>query len=717
MIHSFYVFGANTDVGKTVFSGILMKAAGEVGKPAHYLKPVQTGFPQTNDGQWVKDFSGATSCQTGVTFPEPISPHRCKQTPAAEISDAQLLEQCKEWLNAIRPVGNALAIIEGAGGVLSPTPAGSLAADVYRALRLPVILVGDPKLGGISCTLAAHESLRMRGFEVAMIALFRGEHENADFLKHALRHTDTVVQEFSFSFADFPKMREAQVAGALQRQAKRCLELLQTYYFQRAQRVAAIESVAQRHFWWPFTQHALSEKVTVVDSAFGGSIVTAQAEADGMRTQEFFDGSASWWTLGVGHGEPRTAAAIGSALGRYGHILFPEQAHEPAARLAETIITELGGGKASRVFFSDNGSTAVEVALKMAFRIASTRGVLAPEVRPRVIGLQDSYHGDTLGAVNASSPNIFKKSDRWYVPSGRWLAFPQVAMVNGTWRLLGFDSNNSAPDRFTREFGDASEVFKITDRIQREAATFAAYGDIIAEVFKENELHDIGAVLIEPVVHGSAGMIFVDPLFHYALVRCAQAVGIPVVFDEVFSGIWRFGSPSAAQLLGVHPDISCFSKTLTGGTLPLSVTLSNEEAFNAFRGESKASALLHGHSYTAHPAGCAAACESFRIYGELKRRQDLMTGYWDPSGVRELSRMPQFSRTVALGTVLAMELRSENAGYASRDSRQLVSRVAEAGIQMRPLGNVVYLMTHPTSAKSTCDAVLQKFINVTKEMR
>jgi dethiobiotin synthetase/adenosylmethionine--8-amino-7-oxononanoate aminotransferase len=150
MIHSFYVFGANTDVGKTVLSGLLMKAACQSGETAHYLKPVQTGFPQSDDGQWVQQFSGAASCQTFVTFPEPISPHRCIHADSSWISDADLIARCAEWLrsrNASQSPARggypALALIEGAGGVLSPSPSGKLAADVYRALRLPVILVGD----------------------------------------------------------------------------------------------------------------------------------------------------------------------------------------------------------------------------------------------------------------------------------------------------------------------------------------------------------------------------------------------------------------------------------------------------------------------------------------------------------------------------------------------------------------------------------------------
>jgi dethiobiotin synthetase/adenosylmethionine--8-amino-7-oxononanoate aminotransferase len=733
MIHSFYVFGANTDVGKTVFSGLLMKAAFQSGETAHYLKPVQTGFPQSDDGRWVQQFSGAASCQTFVTFPEPISPHRCIQEDSSWISDADLIARCAEWLrsrNASQSPARGgyppLALIEGAGGVLSPSPSGKLAADVYRALRLPVILVGDSRLGGISSTLAAYESLRMRGYEIALLALFRGEHENAAFLRQALadRQMDCSVVELSFSLQEFHKINDDQIQSKLQSEALGCVQQLRSYYADKVKRIAQIENVARRHFWWPFTQHAITEKVTVIDSAFQSAIVTAEMDQDSLQTRELFDGSASWWTLGVGHGEPRTAAAVGAALGRYGHVLFPEQAHEPAAKLAEILIAELGGGNASRVFYSDNGSTAVEVGLKMAFRLAATRGVLAADVSPRVIGLLDSYHGDTLGAVSASSPNIFKNSDRWYVPRGRWLDFPRVAMINGKWALLGYpygnrSGNGSGGDRgksVSREFDSLDAIFDIVSRVQAESKTFAAYKDLVTGVLADNQARDIGAVLLEPILHGSAGMIFVDPLFHYALVACAQTLSIPVVFDEVFSGIWRFGSPTAARMLGVKPDISCFSKTLTGGVLPLSVTLATEETFNAFSGESKATALLHGHSYTAHPAGCAAACESFGIYADLKNRKNPMSGYWDSVTVQELSRLPLFTRTIALGTVLAFELNAETSGYASNASRSFVPRLAAAGIQIRPLGSVVYLMAHPTARAEECSEILQKFKIVATQM-
>jgi dethiobiotin synthetase/adenosylmethionine--8-amino-7-oxononanoate aminotransferase len=297
-------------------------------------------------------------------------------------------------------------------------------------------------------------------------------------------------------------------------------------------------------------------------------------------------------------------------------------------------------------------------------------------------------------------------------------------MINGKWALLGspygFGSGNGSGDESVNSvspgFDSLDAIFAIATRVRLEPRTLAAYKEVILGVLADNQARDIGAVLLEPVLHGSAGMIFVDPLFHYALVTCAQALSIPVVFDEVFSGIWRLGSPTAARLLGVKPDISCFSKTLTGGVLPLSVTLATEETFDAFKGENKAAALLHGHSYTAHPAGCAAACEGFRIYSELKSRSDLMSGYWDPATVQELSRLPLFTRTVALGTVLAFELNADTSGYASHASRSFASKLVAAGIQVRPLGNVVYLMAHPTARAEECSEILQKFKSVATQM-
>ena len=204
--------------------------------------------------------------------------------------------------------------------------------------------------------------------------------------------------------------------------------------------------------------------------------------------------------------------------------------------------------------------------------------------------------------------------------------------------------------------------------------------------------------------------------------EAVQARGLPLILDEVFSGLWRLGVASAGRdLLGLRPDIACFSKLLTGGTVPLAATLATEAVFDAFRGPSKLSALLHGHSYTAHPIGCHAAATALRLLADPASNPNLaayggrMRELWPPARVAALSTRPAVARTVAMGTVLALELRTPAGsaataaagGYASDAARMLAARLrSEQGVYARPLGPVLYLMVGPASPPETCERLL-----------
>lgn len=249
----------------------------------------------------------------------------------------------------------------------------------------------------------------------------------------------------------------------------------------------------------------------------------------------------------------------------------------------------------------------------------------------------------------------------------------------------------------------------------------------------------LGAVLLEPVLMGAAGMILVDPLFQRLLTLEGRARGLPVVFDEVASGLHRLGCASAAELLGVTPDIACYGKTLTGGYLPLALTLTTEAIFEAFHGPAKSDALLHGHSYTANPLACAAAVRALEAYAAMHEARDQQeqqqqedeqqNGHQDKQPhalnssnssssphrcvhdeqqVAALSRIAGVRRAVALGTVLAVELIEANGGgYGSTASAHIVQDLKHAGIYARPLGNVVYLLASQMASDRTTRTLIE----------
>lgn len=691
------------------------------------------------------------------------------------------MRRVRAWLDAQRTETQTdAAIIETAGGVHSPAPSGTSQADLLRPLRLPVVLVGSSQLGGISTTRAALESLRMRGYDVDAVLLFPSPYYGNDVYLKQLLHDELGIRVFAVggpSGAGWgpPPVRAASDAEDVAQ--------MHTYYRGlvhgrdgaetgaeaglfaavrhlracHAARTAELESLAPRTLrqcWWPFTQHTryAAHDVLAIDSAHGDTL----AAFDGEALRPVLDGSASWWTQCVGHGHPRLASAAAYAAGRYGHVLFPGAANAPALELAERLLGRrphafaAPGAWADRVFFSDDGSTGMEVALKMALqasvrrydpppRTDATRARVARAREPgslggrparewQVLGLQGSYHGDTIGAMDACEPSIYSEHVAWYRGRGQWLAPPTLHVCDGRVEVHQPAAHGGA--RATYASLDA--VYDVPHRLAHDALTHHYRASITAELERlvVVEQHRFGALLLEPLVMGAGGMRFVDPLFQRVLIDVVRARedlfamrdaplrtpaaprtehapgawrGLPVVFDEVFTGLFRLGFASATEVLGTTPDIACYAKILSGGLVPLAVTLATHDIFAAFAdSHEKAHALLHGHSYTAHPVGCAVANETLTLLDEMHRRGDWtphqrawghIWSFWDRAFVTRLSQHPRVTSAMALGTVLKIELADAHGGYASDAAASLLARLRQHGVHLRPLGNVVYAMS------------------------
>lgn len=424
------------------------------------------------------------------------------------------------------------------------------------------------------------------------------------------------------------------------------------------------------------------------------------------------------------------ARDMGYTAARFGHVMFPENVYEPALKCAELLLEGVGKGWASRTYFSDNGSTAIEIALKMAFRkfLFDHEALFDPwrpdisekHIELKVLALRGSYHGDTLGAMEAQAQSSYTSflQQPWYTGRGFFLEPPSVHMCNGIWKL-------SLPDKMQADKMEVEDMsFTSRDEIfskNRDDSSLAGfYASHVSQKLLLNSGQrmpaHIGALILEPVIQGAGGMKMIDPLFQRILVKECQYRKIPVIFDEVFTGFWRLGAESAAELLCCRPDIACFAKLMTGGIIPLAATLATDAVFDAFVGDSKLKALLHGHSYTAHALGCAAASKSINWFKDPKTNKNLtsegrlLRELWNMEQVHQISLHPAVRRVVVLGTLCALELKAEgcNAGYASVYASSLVQKLREDGIYMRPLGNVIYLMCGPCTSPQTCHHILEK---------
>lgn len=587
----------------------------------------------------------------------------------------------------------------------SPSLTGNSQADSYRPLRLPCLLIGDSRLGGISSTIASYESLSLRGYSLDAVLIFREDYyRNWEYLAEYFAERNihlTSLPQPPPKLADIES--NYQGTNAYYRSILEDGDVKDFDDFldkRHSERIEELETMALRTLnsvWWPFAQHGLvkgPEDVNVIDSASGDffSIFKPQDE-DNMLTSQF-DGSASWWTQTFGHAHPSLAIAAARAAGRYGHVMFPQATHLPALKLAENLLTK-GPGKywASRVFFSDDGSTAMEIAIKMALRSYCVRNgeALNPTEKQQlgVLGLKGSYHGDTIGAMDACYAGDGVYTCEWHSAKGFWFDPPSIGMRNGK-AIVSLPPAIASSAKYESLEVEAESIPYLYDVERRLGSHLASdYRNYVRETLKKiegNGAPRFAALVIEPMILGAGGMVFVDPLFQRVLVDEARAYyssdlstpenawkGLPVIFDEVFVGLYRVGWQSCIPILGVKPDIAVYAKMLTGGLVPLAVTLANQSIFEAFLTDKKADALLHGHSYTAHAVGCEVANESLSIMEKMSssgvwsdaqakwsdglESSGGMWSTWDPTFIQELSRLTIVESAMTLGTVLAIKVK------------------------------------------------------------
>ncbi|KAJ4875285.1 Bifunctional dethiobiotin synthetase/7 [Raphanus sativus] len=788
---TYLIWSANTSLGKTLVSTGIAASFLLQPPPSHspnllYLKPIQTGFPTDSDSRFLfsklhslsllrrtplslsnsvlrSSLSVAQSlrrnphrvsesgicdlnfseekktvtacaapeliCKTLYAWEAAISPHLAAEREHATVKDSVLLKMLEQEMECGRSQTNVLCLVETAGGVASPGPSGTLQCDLYRPFRLPGILVGDGRLGGISGTIAAYESLKLRGYDVAAVVFEDHGLVNEVPLTSYLRNkvpvlvlppvpkdpSDDLIEWFVESDGVFKALKEVMVS----------------VYLERVERLNGMAKQAGEVFWWPFTQHKLvaEETVTVIDSRCGENFSVYKASDNNSITQQF-DACASWWTQGPDPAfQAELAREMGYTAARFGHVMFPENVYEPALKCAELLLDGVGKGWASRVYFSDNGSTAIEIALKMAFRKFcvdhetllgfSDAAEEKKHIVVKVLALRGSYHGDTLGAMEAQAPSPYTGflQQPWYTGRGLFLDPPTVSLSNGAWNLSLPESFSQTASEESGRFTTRDEIF---DKSRDTSALATVYSAYVSEQLQEysgiSQSAHVGALIIEPVIHGAGGMHMVDPLFQRVLVNECRNRKIPVIFDEVFTGFWRLGVETTADLLGCKPDIACFAKLMTGGMIPLAVTLATDAVFDSFSGDSKLKALLHGHSYSAHAMGCATAAKAIEWFKDPETNHNIVSQggilreLWDEELVQQISCHAAVQRVVVLGTLFALELKvdASNSGYASLYAKSLLEMLREDGLYMRPLGNVVYLMCGPCTSPEICRRLLTK---------
>lgn len=406
--------------------------------------------------------------------------------------------------------------------------------------------------------------------------------------------------------------------------------------------------------WHPFTQAGMYQEPLLVRAAKATKLILD----DG---RELIDGISSWWCNIHGHGHPALVEAASRQFSTLDHVLFAGCTHEPAITLAEGIIAALPKGF-SKVFFSDNGSTAVEAAIKLAVQYWSNQG----ERRNRIIALTDSYHGDTFGAMAAGARGIFSAP---------------------------FDTMLFEVDRVST-LGSAEDIER--------------FEQLCAE-------KQVAAFIFEPSVQGAGGMVMYDNALLNRYREICRTHSVLTIADEVMTGFGRTGPLFASSVLTTPPDIICLSKALTSGSLPLALTVCSEMIAEAFISPDHSRTFFHGHTYTANPIACAVANASLALTlsDECSAARARIEAA-HATCVERLQSYPGIDNARARGTILAFDVKtSGQAGYTSTISRSANAYFRSRGVLLRPLGNVVYFMPPYCITKSELEhshAVLEELV-------
>jgi len=697
----FFITGTDTGVGKTVATAALGLALQKAGLSAGVLKPVLSGG---DDAEFLKNILRLDDDLRLINpyfAEEPLSPHLALARAGIKFDRNKIID-CLRKLQARYDV----VLVEGAGGILVPIAKNYFMADLARDLGAEVIVVARAGLGTINHSLLTIEQARQRGLAVRGIIFNQTragkktipEKTNPEIISRLsgvpvlgeLPYLSKINRQSlcKRSGAGFKLSIDTGISGiaadrvlppAAPRSSSLALRANKDLAFgvtrsANPRQGSYFEQLDKKYIWHPFTQMRdwLKEKPLVVDSARGVWL----KDTDG---REYIDGVSSLWVTVHGHNHPKINQALKEQIDRLEHSTMLGLANTPAVELAERLV-EVAPQGLEKVFYSDNGSTAVEVAVKMAYQYWQNKG---ERRRTKIAHLANSYHGDTLGSVSVGGIDLFHKVYRNLIIKTMTVDFPDCYRA---------PKGKKYPDY----------AFECVDRMEK--------------MFRR-ERGRIAAFVAEPIVQGAAGMIMWPKGILKRMREICRENDVLFIADEVATGFGRTGKMFACEHENISPDFMCVAKGITGGYLPLAATLTTKEVFNGFVFPYKEQkTFFHGHTYTGNPLACAAALANLKVFKEentlvklqpkIKYLRKRLEGFFDLPHVGDIRQR---------GFMVGIELVQDRAtkapfSFAERVGAKVCEKVRERGVILRPLGNVIVLMP-PLSITLT---ELDKLLDVTR---
>jgi len=411
----------------------------------------------------------------------------------------------------------------------------------------------------------------------------------------------------------------------------------------------------KKHNWHPYTQHKTAPEFPAIVKGSGALLWDENGKG-------YIDAIASWWVNPYGHSNQVMADAIYKQLTTLEHVLFGGFTHNVAVELSEKL-TQILPKNQQKLFYSDNGSTAVEVAIKVALQYHYNKGVK----KTKIIAFEDAFHGDTFGAMAASGISFFTEA---------------------------FE-------------GSLLEVVRIPIPVEgKESQTKQQLEQLLTT-------NEFAAFIFEPLVLGAAGMIMYSPQILDELIALCKSHNVFTIADEVMTGFGKTGKTFACDYLSLQPDMMCLSKALTGGTIPMAITTFTQEIFDGFYDDDTSKALFHGHTFTANPTGCAAALASISILQTEAIQNNIQeVNQSHLQFEQHIKKHPKVVTTRVLGVILALEIKSDvKESYYGTMRNTLYNFFIENGVILRPVGNVVYILPPYVITKEQLEKVYQVIEN------
>ena len=738
------IFGANTDVGKTVISAGLVQASLKQ-RPVHYIKPLQCGgSDQECVERHVKD-RGQLTAQTLFSWDTPASPHTACTLENKPISDVQILSALTDALRHHQQQHDHLtSYIETAGGALSPasaspencSPRHALTenqwgwlpqADLYQDLSgvAPVVLVGDGRLGGISATLAALEVVVARGYDVAALVLLENGYDNVSAIRALSQRRALpfrsgtgerlfpIPSQSIISLPPIPKDPEVPLFDWYESTSQQFSELdayLQNWHEGQVYDWRAMPRDASSVLWYPSVQHKNLKQsdVAIVNSATTNHHhILAYKDGGAMLECARSDNVGAATTM-MGHAESTQNLATIAALGRYGRLDLNPAFTLPSLTLAQTL-------GADKVLFTSNH---VEAALYMALRTYHRRkDVSDPQKYDwAVAGQEGCYHGDTLGATNVAGPRqtFIEDQHPWYTSKSLLFETPTWGYTDGILKL-------SLPESYQIEtefmFESVSSIMDVSARLISHRKLHSQYKEMIEMqwlVYEHSGVNrKIAGTIIEPVMAG-LDFNFVDPLWQRALVDVAKSRGVPVIFDERMSGMYRFGKPNSEELLHVTADIVCYGGSSDDAIAAIATT---NEVFDTFLGDESGEALLSGHLNAAQPHSCVRAIHEIEACKAIIKDESGSFMMFDEKLVSDISLLPIVSNVATFGSVLKIAL-TEPYDDEYKRTNKAVALLRRDGINVISHNNVICAMVSPAMAdKEYCIELCRRIISALRSLK